>query len=82
MGAKFAPRNNYPGAAMRAITASANVLDPRPKSLYIDTTGTIVITNEDGTTSGTMNVYAGSELHVSPWKITTITSAVVIGIFD
>jgi len=70
----------HPASKVARITASANPLDPRPRSLYIGVGGSIVIVNEDATTD-TITVFAGQELHIQPYKITTITTAEVSGLY-
>ncbi len=71
-----------PVAHLRTITPGASVLSPRPRDVYIDTTGTIAIENQDGTTIAALNVVRGDRLGWSPYKITAATSAVVIGMYD
>lgn len=56
---------------VRAITPSANVLDPRPRAIYASTSG-----NDDGT-SATIAVVAGTLLRgLRPWKIPAATATV------
>ena len=64
------------------IAASPNAIDPRPKSLYVSAAGNITIENKDGT-SVTINVFAGGEIHVQPYKVTAVAGgAKVFGMFD
>lgn len=67
---------------MAAITPGASALSPRPRAIYIDTSGTIDITNEDGTTCNGVNVVAGTVIPLSPWKITAASGAVVKALID
>lgn len=71
----------HPAPYVKAVTASANPLDPRPVSLLITVAGTITIENRDGTSVADMVVSAGQELHIQPYKITAITDAVVVGLY-
>lgn len=70
-----------PGRNLKLITASASTLDPIPRSLYIAATGTMSITNADGSTEADVPVVAGSTLSIQPVKITAVSSAVVYGIY-
>lgn len=69
-------------ANVRQITASASVLDPPVAAIYCTVSGTIDITNQDGTTVSALPVTAGSTLLISPSKVTAITSATIYGIYD
>lgn len=70
-----------PGRNLKLITASASTLDPIPRSLYIAATGTMNITNADGSTESSVPVFAGTTISIQPTKITAVSSAVVYGIY-
>lgn len=68
-------------AYVAGIAASASVLDPKPRRIYVSVGGTMEITNEDGTTA-TLTVVAGTQLDIQPYKITTLGGgAVVFGLY-
>lgn len=69
------------GDRIALLSASATELDPRPRALYIAASGTIGITNSVGAEVASIPVFAGTVLPLQPFKITTITTAVVYGIY-
>lgn len=70
-----------PGRNLKLITASASTLDPIPRSLYIAASGTMSITNADGSSEATVPVFQGTVMPIQPNKITAVSSAVVYGIY-
>jgi len=70
----------HPARTIAQIEASTDELVPRPRSLYISVSGSIVVTNDDATTA-TINVFEGQVLPIQPFKITTITTAEVYGLY-
>ena len=71
---------DHPAMKIAQITASASELDTRPRGLYISVSGSIVVANDDATTA-TINVCEGQVLPLQPYKVTTITTAEVYGLY-
>lgn len=81
MGATTPTSSTFPAPKLAEITASASPLDPRPYSLLITGSGTITVENRDGSDVD-VAVLAGQEIHCQPYKITAISSATVIGMYQ
>ena len=72
----------HSGAILREITASENVLKPRPLALYIGASGTIDIVNRDLTAEAGVAVTQGTTIPFTPYKITGISGATVYGLYN
>jgi outer membrane receptor protein involved in Fe transport len=81
MGATTPTGATYPAPKVDEISESASPLDPRPYALLITVDGSITVTNRDDTTA-TIAVFAGQLIPIQPYKITDITSATVIGLYN
>lgn len=69
----------------RAITASANILSPKPYAIYVAVGGSASIVMPDPATGVETTIsytlVAGSVLPIQPLRITAITSATLIGLY-
>lgn len=74
-------RSIHPTGNLKQISASSNDLSPRPRALYIGVTGTMDVTNEDGTTESAVEVIAGSTIPYQPKKITAISDAAIYALY-
>ena len=64
-----------PAFAIKVITPHAtNPLDPRPRSIYVETDGTMAIENEDGSTETGITVVAGTTIPLQAYKVTAATA--------
>lgn len=61
-----------------AISASANALEPMPRAIYVSVAGTATFVDENDV-SISYTLVAGSILPFRPKKVTSITSATLIG---
>jgi len=67
---------------MVKLTATSVSIEPRPRGIYVGTSGTIDITNEDLSTESAVAVVAGSVIPCQFLKVTAITDAEIYGLHD
>jgi len=82
MGTETLTSYTHPAGKLKKITASASPQDPRPRALYIDTAGTMDIENEDATTEAGINLVAGTVVPFQAYKITAISGAIIMGLYE
>lgn len=80
MAQRNATHSTHPAEKSLAIAASANILDPRPVAIYVNTSGTMAIENADGTTD-TLTIVAGSTIPFQANKITALGGGATISGF-
>ena len=64
--------NIFPATRLKLIVVSSVDQDPRPSALYIGVTGTMDITNDDGSTEAAVPVIAGGQISFQASRITAI----------
>jgi hypothetical protein len=77
------PSNSNPAVRLAPITAGASDLNPIPRAIRVEGTGSFTYVNHGSdTTERTLNVTGVETFPFSPKKITAVSSVTVSGYYD